>query len=72
MLGHTLLFSCLLVLAGIYLNQKRRDIGALSLASGSLSISSKTRCGGDLKLFYDLYLVGVFQEVLLITQVLNT
>ena len=33
-IGHTLLFSCLLVLAGIYLYQKRRDIRVFTLASG--------------------------------------
>jgi len=35
MVGHTLLFSCLLVLAGIYLYQKRRDTRVFSLAAGS-------------------------------------
>ncbi|WP_048133594.1 MULTISPECIES: metal-dependent hydrolase [unclassified Methanosarcina] len=35
MIGHTLLFSCLLVLAGIYLYQKRRDTRICTLALGS-------------------------------------
>ncbi|WP_440946663.1 metal-dependent hydrolase [Methanosarcina sp. T3] len=35
MIGHTLLFNCFLVLAGIYLYQKRKDTRALALASGS-------------------------------------
>jgi len=34
-IGHTLLFSCLLTLAGIYLYQKRRDTRVFTLASGS-------------------------------------
>jgi hypothetical protein len=35
MIGHTLLFSCLLALAGIYLYQKRKDTRGFALASGS-------------------------------------
>lgn len=34
-IGHTLLFSFLLALAGIYLYQKKRDARGLALASGS-------------------------------------
>lgn len=34
-IGHTLLFSLLLFLTGLYLYEKRRDIRALSLTSGS-------------------------------------
>ena len=34
-IGHTLLFSCLLLLTGLYLYEKRRDIKVIALATGS-------------------------------------
>lgn len=34
-IGHTLLFSCLLLVTGLYLYEKRRDIKVMALATGS-------------------------------------
>jgi membrane-bound metal-dependent hydrolase YbcI (DUF457 family) len=34
-IGHTLLFSCFLLLIGLYLYEKRRDIKVIALATGS-------------------------------------
>ncbi|AAM32828.1 metal-dependent hydrolase [Methanosarcina mazei] len=50
--GHTLLFSLLLFLAGLYLYDKRRDIRALSLSAGSFLHIFEDRMGADPYTFF--------------------
>lgn len=51
-IGHTLLFSLLLFLIGLYVYEKRRDIWGLSLTSGSFLHLFEDQMGADPQTFF--------------------
>lgn len=51
-IGHTLLFSLLLFLIGLYVYEKRRDIRGLSLTSGSFLHLFEDQMGADPQTFF--------------------